>query len=42
MRRQEEKPLYWDNHEGFRRLLIIGSISLVVGLFFGDAEGHPL
>ena len=39
MLKQEGKPVYWDNHEGFRRLLIIGSISLVIGVFFGDKIG---
>ena len=39
MLRDEKKPLYWENHEGFRRLLIIGSISLVIGVFFGDKVG---
>ena len=36
MQRQAEKPLYWDNHEAFRRLLIMGGISLVVGVFYAD------
>ena len=36
MQRQEEKPLYRENHEAFRRLLIVGSISVVIGVFFGD------
>ncbi len=37
MSRQTEKPLYWENHEAFRRLLIIGGISLVIGVFYGEA-----
>ena len=36
MQDQGEKPLYWDNHEGFRRLLIAGSASVVVGVFFAN------
>ena len=36
MEQQQEKSLYFENHEAFRRLLIIGSISLVIGVFFGD------
>lgn len=36
MSRQAEKPLYWDNHEAFRRLLIMGSVSLVIGVFYGE------
>ena len=36
MQEQEEKPLYQDNHEAFRRLLIMGGISLVVGVFYGE------
>ena len=36
MWRQSEKPLYWDNHEAFRRLLIMGGISLVIGVFYSE------
>ena len=36
MQQQQERPLYWDNHEAFRRLLIVGSACLVMGFFFGD------
>ena len=36
MQEQSEKPIYWDNHEGFRRLLIAGSVSIVIGVFFAD------
>ena len=34
MRRLDEKPLYWENHESFRRLLIVGGMALVCGVFF--------
>ena len=36
MQRQGKKPLYRENHEAFRRLLIVGSISVVIGVFFTD------
>lgn len=36
MQGQGEEPLYRDNHEGFRRLLIAGSVSVVIGVFFAD------
>ena len=36
MSRQAEKPLYWDNHEAFRRLLIMGGASMVIGVFYGE------
>ena len=39
MSQQTDKPLYQEYHEGFRRLLILGSIPLVIGLFFGDKLG---
>ena len=43
MSRQAEKPLYWDNHEAFRRLLIMGGISLVIGVFYAEqASTGPL
>ena len=43
MSRQAEKPLYWDNHEAFRRLLIMGGISLVIGVFYAEqASAGPL
>ena len=35
---EKEKPLYWEYHEAFRRLLIMGGISLVLG-FFADQVG---
>ncbi len=41
MLKQGEKPNYWDNHEGFRRLLIMGGVCLVFGVFFGDVVGPP-
>ena len=34
MWRQGEKPLYSENHEAFRRLLIVGGIAFVCGVFF--------
>ena len=44
MQQRDESPLYFDNHEAFRRLLIVGSICLVIGVFFGDkvASGNVL
>ena len=36
MSQQAGKPLYWDNHEAFRRLLIMGGASLVIGVFYGE------
>ena len=42
MRRQDEKPLYWDNHEAFRRLLIMGGASLVIGVFYGEQASEGL
>ena len=36
MQRQGGKPLYWENHEAFRRLPLVSSISVVIGVFFGD------
>ena len=36
MSQQGGKPLYWDNHEAFRRLLIMGGASLVIGVFYGE------
>lgn len=39
MRVEKEKPLYFEYHEAFRRLLIMGGISLVIGLFFADQVG---
>ena len=43
MSQQGGKPLYWDNHEAFRRLLIMGGASLVIGVFYGErASGGVL
>ena len=43
MSQQSEKPLYSDNHEAFRRLLIMGGASLVIGIFYGaQASGGVL
>ena len=33
---QREKPVYSENHEAFRRLLIAGGITFVMGFFFGQ------
>ena len=35
-RQQEEGPLYYENHEAFRRLLFAGGSCLVIGVFFSD------
>ena len=40
--RQAEKPLYWDHHEAFRRLLIMGGASLVIGVFYGEQASSGL
>ena len=36
MSQEAGKPLYRDNHEAFRRLLIMGGASLVIGVFYGE------
>lgn len=36
---EKEKPLYFEYHEAFRRLLIMGGISLVIGFFFAEQVG---
>ena len=36
VQQQEGKSVYTENHEAFRRLLIVGGITFVIGLFFGD------
>lgn len=36
MQQKEEKPLYTENHEAFRRLLIVGGITFVMGFFFAE------
>ena len=36
MTQDKDKPLYWEYHEGFRRLLIVGSVCFVIGAFLGD------
>ena len=42
MLQQGEKPLYWDNHEAFRRLLLMGGASLVIGVFYGEQASTGL
>ena len=42
MSRQAEKPLYWDHHEAFRRLLIMGGASLVIGVFYVEQASAGL
>lgn len=41
MTQDRDKPLYWEYHEGFRRLLIMGSVCFVMGAFFGDQVAPP-
>ena len=36
MQREDGKPIFTDNHESFRRLLIAGGVTLAVGYFFGE------
>ena len=36
MKRDDGKPVYTDNHEAFRRLLIAGGVTFVVGFFFRE------
>ena len=42
MQQDKESPLYHEYHEAFRRLLLAGGVSFVVGFFFSQGVGFSV